>query len=253
MFRPLLRTGIAAIAMAVVSGPLPAEPLRVFAAASLTDALAQVAPLAKSSGLEFTVNLAGSNTLVRQVLEGAGTDLVITADETSMNRLIDGGEVRAHSVKTLLSNHLVIVAPLDFSPLAYCAELAQPRFQRIAIADEATAPAGLYAHKALEAAGIWSAIGSRIVPTENVRGALAAVESGNAQAAAVYRTDAAISSKVRIIWEFKDVSTPRIVYPAAVPKSAPHPEAAKRLLALLSSPKAREIFKKFGFEVFETQ
>lgn len=246
-----LRALASVLAVALGGQSLPAEPIRVFAAASLTDALEEMGNLARQSEIEISVNLAGSNTLVRQILEGARADLIITADEVSMNRLLEGGRVQEGDIKSLLLNHLVIVAPLDVPSLNQLGELVQPRFRKIAVADEATAPAGLYARKALDAVGLWESLKPRIVPTENVRGALAAVESGNAQAAVVYRTDAAISSKSHIIWQFEGQYAPRIAYPAAIAKAAPNREGAERFLALMISPKGRAVFEKFGFEILD--
>ena len=86
-----------------------------------------------------------------------------------------------------------------------------------------------------------------MIPTENVRAALAAVEAGNADAAIVYRTDAGISKKVRIVYEVPAVEGPRISYPAAVIRESRHLEAAKKFLDFLGSPAAAQIFRRYGF------
>ncbi len=94
---------------------------------------------------------------------------------------------------------------------------------------------------------LWSAIEPKVVPTENVRGALAAVESGNVEAGVVYKTDAAISAKVKVAYEVPAQDAPDISYPLALVKEAPQPVAAKKFLNYLDSPAAGAIFKKFGF------
>ena len=88
-----------------------------------------------------------------------------------------------------------------------------------------------------------------MVPTENVRGALAAVEAGNAEAGIVYKTDAAISKKVRVAYEVPAIDSPAISYPMAVVKESKQLEAARRFLSRLDSEEAGRIFKKFGFIV----
>jgi molybdate transport system substrate-binding protein len=86
-----------------------------------------------------------------------------------------------------------------------------------------------------------------VVPTENVRACLAAVEAGNADAGIVYKTDALISKKVKIAYEVPAAEGPKIIYPLAVLKDSKHAEAARKFAAYLASPEAQAVFLKFGF------
>jgi len=88
-------------------------------------------------------------------------------------------------------------------------------------------PAGVYAKEYLEKAGVWEAVKDRVVPTENVRAALAVVESGDVDAGIVYKTDAAISSSVRIDYEVPAKDGPNISYPCAVVKASAIPPLPK--------------------------
>ena len=87
------------------------------------------------------------------------------------------------------------------------------------------------------------------MPTENVRAALAAVESGNVEAGVVYKTDAGISKKVKIAYEVPIADAPPIIYPMALVKESPQPDAAKKFLNYLDSREAGDIFRKFGFSL----
>ena len=89
------------------------------------------------------------------------------------------------------------------------------------------------------------------MPTESVRAALAAVESGNVEAGMVYKTDARISTKVKIAREIPAAEGPGITYPAAVLKDSPHPAEARKLLAFLAGDEARAVFAKYGFVVLK--
>jgi molybdate transport system substrate-binding protein len=89
------------------------------------------------------------------------------------------------------------------------------------------------------------------VATENVRAALAAVEAGNADASIVYKTDAAISKKVKVAFEVPLEEGPKIRYPMAMLKDAREPVAAKKFFEYLSSDDAGKIFKSYGFIVIE--
>ncbi len=94
---------------------------------------------------------------------------------------------------------------------------------------------------------MWDRIASRIIPTANVRSALAAVESGNVEAGIVYRTDAMISRAVRIAYEVPAAEAPKISYPAAVIADSREKAAALRFLDYLQSAQARDIFRRAGF------
>ena len=121
--------------------------------------------------------------------------------------------------------------------------------KRLALAEPKTVPAGIYAKEYLEKQNLWPAVEAKVVPTENVRAALAAVESGNVEAGIVYKTDAAISKKVKVACEIPAKDAPAISYPMAVVKEAKEPEAAKHFLKHLDSDEAARVFEKFGFIV----
>jgi molybdate transport system substrate-binding protein len=85
------------------------------------------------------------------------------------------------------------------------------------------------------------------VPTDNVRAALAAVESGNIEAGMVYKTDAAISKKVKVAYEISPKDGPDISYPMAVIRETKQPEAAKAFLEYLDADAAAKVFEQYGF------
>ena len=231
--------------------PASAADLHVFAAASLTDALKEIAPeYEKATGDKLVLNLGASSTLARQIQEGAPADLFLSADEEKMNGLEKRKLLLAGTRRSVLSNTLVVVVPVDSSlKIAGPADLAGVR--ALALAEPQTVPAGIYAKQYLEAKGLWSKVIDRVVPTENVRAALAAVESGNADAGIVYKTDAGISKKVRIAYEVPRAESPKISYPFAVLAASGRKEAARKLLDWLHSPSALAVFRKHGFLILE--
>ena len=117
------------------------------------------------------------------------------------------------------------------------------------MAEPTSVPVGVYSKKFFERVGIWDALAPKVVPTENARATLAAVESGNVDAGIVYRTDAAISKHVRIAFEIPAAMGPAISYPFALVKGAPRETEARRFLAYLGSPAARAVFVRYGFLV----
>ena len=230
---------------------LGAATVNVFAAASLTDSLKEIAAAyEKQTGDKIVFNFGASSFLARQIEEGAPAEVFFSADEARMDGLEKKGLVVKETRKSRLSNSLVIVVTADSTAAIKSArDLAEPRVKRIALADPKTVPAGIYAKEYLEKAKLWTRVESKIVPTDNVRAALAAVESGNVEAGLVYKTDAAISKKVKIACEVPARDSPAISYPMAVLKEAKEPEAAKRFLEHLDSEEAGRVFNKFGFIV----
>ena len=125
--------------------------------------------------------------------------------------------------------------------------ISSPEFKKIALAEPQTVPAGIYAREYLQKLGLWDAVKEKVVPTENVRAALAAVESGNVEVGIVYKTDSLISKKVKVAVEIPAAEGPKISYPIAVLKSSKQPERAKKFAEYLAGPTPRSVFEKFGF------
>jgi len=229
--------------------PLKAEEIEVFAAASLTDALKEIAAgYEKAGGDKVLFNFAASSTLDMQIKAGAPADLFFSADEAKMNDLDKQGLIVKRSRRDLLSNNLVVVVPADSSvTLTSAAQLAESRFNRIALGETRSVPAGIYAREYLQKIGIWTQVESRVIPCESVRAALAAVESGNVDAGIVYKTDALESHKVKVAWEVAVRDGPAITYPAALVQASKHAAAAQKFLDYLGEPDSLKTFERYGF------
>jgi molybdate transport system substrate-binding protein len=228
-----------------------AAEIKVSAAASLTDVLQAIGgDYEKETGDKIVFNFAASSVLERQIEAGAPADVFFSADEAKMDTLEGHGLIAIGTRKSLLSNALVIVVEkAGTAQIKDTRDLAKPDVKKVALAEPSSVPAGIYARAYLEKMGLWAAISGKVVPTENVRAALAAVESGNVEAGFVFKTDAAISKKVRVAYEVPPAEGPAISYPVAIVKDAEHAEAAWHFVAYLSGPKAKEEFEKFGFIV----
>ena len=216
------------------------------AAASLSDVLRELgAAYEKTSGDRIVLNFGASSILARQIEAGAPADLFVSADELRMDQLARRGLIVPATRRNLVANTLAIVVPFNARPFRSPRELLGVK--RLALAQPESVPAGIYAKAWLTKKGLWTALAPRVIPTENVRAALAAVEAGNVDAAIVYRTDALISPRVRVAWHVPRADGPRIVYPAAVLRDAARPAHARRFLDFLASPRAARVFAKHGF------
>jgi molybdate transport system substrate-binding protein len=227
------------------------QPILVSAAVSLSAALEELGPqYTRETGVPVRFNFAASNILARQIVEGAAVDAFISADEAQMRLVAEAGLLHAGTRVVLLTNGLAVVTRRDWvRPLRQLADLAGPDVKRIAVGDPAAVPAGVYARRALERAGVWLHVQPRLVPTVSVRAALAAADEGNADAAIVYRTDVAAARHARLAFVLGPREAPPIIYPAAVTTRAPNPEAARAWLEWLRGPTARATFERHGFGV----
>ncbi len=255
MFRQLLARTLAPVALACLAACAPKssapQPLVVLGAASLQEALqAEADAWAGRGHPRPTLSFAGSSALARQIERGAPADLFLSADEDWMDTVEKAGSIRAGTRHDLLSNSIVLIAPraspaaVDLSSAAsFEAALGKGD---LAMADPDAVPAGKYGKAALEHLGVWTALAPRVARAQNVRAALALVESGEAPLGIVYATDAAASKSVRVLATFSADSHPPIRYPVAILAGSTNPQAGP-FEAFLESPKGRAIFARFGF------
>ena len=227
------------------------EELVIFGAMSLTDALTEVSErFGEVRNVKVYCNFAGSSTLQRQIEKGAPADLFVSASPQQMDVLQQTGLIYDDTRRAILNNRLVLVAPVNSTlSMTDVGMLVQGSIRRIAIGEPNSVPAGIYGREALTHLGIWSAVQPKLIPSADVRSTLAYVESGEVDLGIVYQTDAAISQKVRIIYQFPDSSHTPIVYPAAVLRDTGHKVLAQAFLDYLQTAEVAAIFEKYGFSV----
>ncbi len=197
------------------------ETVTIFAAASTTDAVTEIAQLLTAeSGVTLRPVFAASSTLARQIVQGAPAELYLSANPRWMDYLAAQDLIEPASRVDLLSNTLVLIAPLDSDAeveIAAGFDLAGLLNGRpLALADPDHVPAGIYAKAALSHLGLWPQAAGRTVHAANVRAALALVDRGEAAAGIVYATDAAIAREIRVLDRFPVESHPPIRYPLAI-------------------------------------
>ena len=227
--------------------------INVYAAASLRDALERLAPACgKEAGARLVFNFGASSDLARQIQAANKADLFLSADEEWIDRLDRAGLTDRDSRRSFLSNRLVVVGPRSGTLTVRSAgDLAGRSVRRLALANPDAVPAGKYAKAWLEKAGVWDRVKERVVPSVDVRAALAAVETGAVEAGVVYRTDAAVSRRARVLYEVPEREGPVISYALAVLKDRPERARARRLAECLAGPRGREVFRDLGFIVPE--
>ena len=230
----------------------PREPLLVFAAASLTDVLQDIGTTyTRETGQPVKFSFAASSALAHQIEAGAEADVFFSADTDWVDYLQTHKLIDPATRVDVVGNRLVLVAPTDskitlkIAP-GFALRAALGADGRLATGDPDSVPVGRYAHAALSSLGVWDSIADRLVRADNVRAALAFVARGESPLGIVYRTDALIEKKVRIVDTFPTNSHPPILYPAAVTVHAA--SSARQFVQSLTSRPTQEIFRKYGFE-----
>jgi molybdate transport system substrate-binding protein len=223
----------------------------VLAAASTTNAMDEIRrQFSSDTGIEVRASYAASSTLAQQVTNGADADVFISADQKWADFLAGKGFIAQR--RNLLGNRLVIIVPKDSSlKLQQPTDLVIAAVEHVALGDPESVPAGRYAKQALTKLGVWDQIKGKVVSAEDVRQALAFVETGNAQAGIVYSTDAAVSKKVTVVAEVSPDLLEPIRYPVALLAHGKGRAEAEAFYRYLISSAAAKVFEKYGFSVLE--
>ncbi len=228
----------------------PSVELHVAAAASLTDALKELADVYKQEHPEVTItfNFGSSGALQQAIENGGETDLFFSAAQKQMNALEKSGNLAPGTRKNLLENSVVLVVPKDGgADLNSFTDLTKPELNHIALGEPKGVPVGQYTEEILLKLGILDQVKAKAVYGSDVRQVLAWVASGDADCGVVYATDAAVDPKVKVAAKAPEGSHKPVIYPAAVIKSSKHQDEAKAFLDFTSSDKAKEVFAKYGF------
>lgn len=229
-----------------------AEKVTVFAAASLTNALQEIATdYQKAKEVQIVSSFASSSTLARQIEQGAPADMFISADQQWMDYAIDKQQMVNDTRYTLLGNELVLIAAksnkLDKTEMNTQTDWATLlNGGRLSVGDPDHVPAGLYAKEALQNLGAWTTLESQLARGNNVRSAMAMVEREEAPLGIVYGSDAVASDKVKVIAIFPNDSHKPVEYPMAIVKDHQTPTVTA-FYEYLKGPEASAIFERYGF------
>ncbi|MBH1928163.1 molybdate ABC transporter substrate-binding protein [Serratia rubidaea] len=244
--------GGAVLASGLVMQASAADKITVFAAASLTNALQEIATqYQQGKDVQVVSSFASSSTLARQIEQGAPADLFISADQQWMDYAIDKQQMVKDSRYTLLDNDLVLIAAKD-SKLDKVAIAPQTDWQqllngeRLAVGDPDHVPAGIYAKEALQNLKAWSQLAPKLARANNVRSAMALVERQETPLGIVYGSDALASDKVKVVGVFPAGSHKPVEYPMAIVKDHNSPTVSA-FYTYLKSPQAAAVFKRYGF------
>ena len=224
--------------------------LTVFAAASLTETLNEIAEQYKTvaPNVELVFNFDSSGTLKTQIEEGADCDLFLSAAQKQMDALQDEDLINTDTRVDLLENKVVLAVP-EGNPadIQSFEDIGTDQCKLVALGNE-DVPVGSYSVEILTNLGILDELesGNKITYGSNVKEVTTQITEASVDAGVIYCTDA-FSAGLTPVDEATKEMCGQVIYPAAVLKAAPNAEAAKEFLAYLQTDRAATVFEGVGF------
>ena len=252
----LALVSIAATPAAAQTGEAAPSVLTVFAAASLTDAFEELGALFRREhpGITVRFNFAGSQQLAAQLEHGASADLFASADQRWMAQVRRLGLASGEQV-VFAHNRLVVVLPAENpARIQRLEELARPGLKLVLAAD--AVPAGRYSREVLRnlsrSPGFGSDYERRVLANvvseeENVKGVVAKVQLGEADAGMAYHSDVTpgIAAKLRVL-EIPAAANIVASYPIVVLSASGAPGAARAFVELVRGVEGRATLARHG-------
>jgi len=235
------------VSLLFLTGVAVAGEVNLSVAASLKEVVNELSDrfARKNPGVKFLRNYGASGTLTKQVENGAPADIFISANLEWLDYLKNKKMVDSTSVGTFAYNTLVFAGMPGKA--ASLQELT--RLERIAIGSPKSVPAGEYAVEAIRKAGLEKQLEKKLIMARDVRECLMYAERGEVDGAFVYRTDALLAKKAKILFSVPQELYPRVTYPMALTAAGAKNRDATAFFAYLRGEEARSVLARFGFAV----
>lgn len=233
-------------------GSKPQTMLTISAAASLKEPIAELVDRYQQihPNITMTINTGSSGSLMAQIKQGAPVDIFFSAANKQMQELEKEDLIDKSANRQLLINEMVLVVPVH-SKLKSFTDLIGNDVKKIAIGEPDSVPAGSYAKATLTSMNLYETLSPKFILAKDVRQVLTYTATGNVDAGLVYATDAKLIKEVVVAEVAPANSHPAIIYPVAVVKNSKYPQEAKQFWEFLSSDQAADVFKKYGFKIYQ--
>jgi molybdate transport system substrate-binding protein len=241
--------GVALVLSAIVvaiSSTTHAADTNVAVAANFTEPAKEIAQLFESkTGHRAILSFGATGQFYTQITQGAPFQVFLSADQSTPKKLVDDGLAVANSLFTYAVGKIVLFST-DATLVTGEQTLRVAKFNKIAIADPATAPYGTAAVEVMKALGVYDALTSKIVQGSNIAQTFQFVETGNAELGFV-----ALSQVVEKQGGSRWIVPANLYSPirqdAVLLRSGTNSEAAKAFLAFMKGPEAARVIEKFGY------
>ena len=222
--------------------------LYISVASSLKDSMIKIKEEYEdlNKNITLTINYGSSGSLKQQIENGAPCDLFISAGKTQIEELKNKNILIQDTVKKLLKNELVMIAPIE-STIKNTIEIEKENIKYIGIGYPESVPAGGYAYETLKSLNLDEKIKNKLVYAKDVKEVLAWVQSGNVDAGFVYFSDTINNEKVKVIENIKEIHHSEIIYPMGIIKDSKNIEETEKLQQFLLGDRAKNIFEEYGY------
>jgi molybdate transport system substrate-binding protein len=223
----------------------PKGQVKIAAASDLAKAFEEIGrEYTKRTGVKPVFTFGSSGLLAKQLAEGAPFDVYAAANIKFVDETVAAGACDGATKKPYARGR--IVAWSASQKIASLADLAEPRFVKVAIAHPDHAPYGKAAKEALEAAGVWAQVQPKLVLAENIRQTLQWAQEGSADAAIVALSLAPVAEGGRSLLVDEKLHQP-LIQALAVCKNGGHVANGRAFADFVSSPEGSAIMKRYGF------
>ena len=218
--------------------------LTVLAASSLTDAFGELEQTyeAENSGVDVELSFDSSSTLAEQVVQGAPADVLATADESTMQGVVDEGLTDGDPV-AFAQNQLALVTPPDNpASITKARDLNSDSVAYAVCVPDA--PCGVASAKLLDIVGVTA---DPVTEEDNVRDTLGKVMEGEVDAGLVYVSDAqAAGDDVHVVEvpESDRVLNSDVIAPLSDARDAAD---AASWVDLVTSDEGQQVLQSYGF------
>ena len=245
----MLLSAVACVAAAGCSSDKPAgASFRVAAASDLSRAFDELGrAFTARTGLRAVVDFNSSGLLAKQIEQGAPYGLFLAANQAFADQAARSGKCEAGSEVRYARGHLVAWTRTGHAP-ATLAELVDPKWRRIAIANPDHAPYGTAAKQALVKAGIWDMLGSRVVVADSVQAAMTWAREGSAEIALVSMSLASVDAAGKTL-VVDDALFDPLEQTLVVCGTGADAAGGRALSAFILAPEGREILGRYGFSL----
>ncbi|HUJ57713.1 MAG TPA: molybdate ABC transporter substrate-binding protein [Kofleriaceae bacterium] len=243
------RTVVLALLLAACSSRGHGKTVRVAAAADLERAFDELAAaFEKKTGITPVIDFGSSGLLSKQISQGAPYYLFAAANADYVDQAVESGRCDATTRNSYARGRVVVWCPSGVAPPVKLADLADPRFKRIAIANPEHAPYGMAAKQALIRAGIWDQLQDKLVLGDNVQITMQYARDHTVDASLVALSLAVVTDG----GSFLPIDTSQydpLDQQLVVCGNGPEADYARRLAAYIGSPDGRELMARYGFHL----
>ena len=228
------------------------EEIYILAAASMTDAIQEIGANYEKEhkNIKLVYSFGSSGALQTQIEQGAPADVFISAAQKQMNVLDQKDLLDKSTRKDLVENKIVLIVPKESNlKIDSFSDLASDKVTKIALGEPKAVPVGQYSEEIFSNLNILDNVKSKAVYASDVRQVLSWIETGEVDCGLVYATNAAISDKVKVLFEAPSDTHKPIIYPVAMLKSSSHQEEAKDFINYLTNNESKTVLEKYGFTV----